>query len=72
MLEYLPESATLRRIADRMNWLFRPPEDSHQASSSPAAIVRDPTFQAVLELPRRWSNWSGEFSQAYGPLEQPN
>ena len=50
MLEYLPELATLRRFADRIYWLFDTPKDFHQASCRRAAIVRDPTFQAVPEL----------------------
>jgi transposase-like protein len=50
MLEYLPELATLRRFADRVSWLFDTPQDFHQASCRRAALVRDPTFQAVPEL----------------------
>jgi transposase-like protein len=50
MLEYLPELGTLRRFADRIYWLFDTPKDFHQASCRRAAILRDPTFQAVPEL----------------------
>ena len=50
MLSYLPELATLRHFADRISWLFDTPEDYHQASCRRAAILRDPTFQAVPEL----------------------
>src|SRR4029077_14655213 len=50
MLEYLPELATLRRFADRMDWLFVTPKVYHQASCRRAAIVYDPAFQAVPEL----------------------
>src|SRR5438270_4865965 len=50
MLEYLPESATLRRFADGVYWLLDTPKDYHQASCGRAAIVRDPAFRAVPEL----------------------
>jgi hypothetical protein len=50
ILEYLPELATLRRFADRIYWLFDTPKDFHQASCRRAAVLRDPTFQAVPEL----------------------
>jgi hypothetical protein len=50
MLEYLPELATLRRFADRMDWLFDTPKDFHQASCRRSAIVRDPEFRTVPEL----------------------
>jgi hypothetical protein len=42
--------ATLRHFADRIYWLFDTPKDYHQASCRRAAILRDPTFQAVPEL----------------------
>jgi len=42
MLEYLPELTTLRRFADRTDWLFDAPKDFHQASCRRALIVRDP------------------------------
>jgi transposase-like protein len=50
MLEYLPESATLRRFADRIYWLIDTPKDFHQASCRRAAILHDPTFRTVPEL----------------------
>jgi hypothetical protein len=50
MLEYLPESATLRRFADRVYWLFNTPKDILQAGCRRSAIVRDPAFRAVPEL----------------------
>jgi Transposase len=50
VLEYLPASATLRRFADRVYWLFDTPKDFHQASCRRAALVRDPAFRAVPEL----------------------
>jgi hypothetical protein len=49
-LEYLPASATLRRFADRIYWVFDTPKDSHQASCRRSALVRDPAFLAVPEL----------------------
>jgi hypothetical protein len=50
MLGYLPALGVPRRLADRMYWLFDTPKDLHQASCRRAAIVRDPTFRAVLAL----------------------
>jgi hypothetical protein len=50
MPEYLPELSTLRRFADRIDWLFDTPKDLHQAGCRRAAIVRDPAFRAVPEL----------------------
>jgi transposase-like protein len=50
MLEYLPESATLRRFADRIYWVFDASKDFHQASCRRAVVVRDLVFQAVPEL----------------------
>jgi transposase-like protein len=50
MLEDLPESATLRRFADRIYWLIDTPKDFHQASCRRAAILHDPTFRTVPEL----------------------
>jgi hypothetical protein len=50
MLEYLPELATRRRFADRIDWVFDTSKDFHQASCRRAAVVRDRVFQAVPEL----------------------
>src|SRR3954452_16227556 len=50
MQEYLPELATLRRFADRIDWLFDTPKDLQQAGCRRAVIVRDPSFRGVPEL----------------------
>ncbi len=50
MLSYLPELATLRSFADRIDWLFDTPKDYHQASCRLSVIVRDATFRTVPEL----------------------
>jgi hypothetical protein len=50
MVGDLPESATPRRFADRIYWLFDTPKDFHQASCRRGVIVRDASFQAVPEL----------------------
>jgi hypothetical protein len=52
MPESLPESATLRRFADRISWLFATPRDGHRARCRRAVIVRDAASQAVPELAR--------------------
>jgi hypothetical protein len=50
MLQYLPALASLRRLADRVYWVFDTPKDWHQASCRRAALSDDPEFQAVAEL----------------------
>jgi hypothetical protein len=60
MPEYLPESATLRRFADRIYWLFDTPKGVHQAGCRRAAIVRDPAFRAVPELVKAMEQLSVE------------
>lgn len=50
ILEYLPMSATLRRFADRIYWVFDTPKDLHQASCRRSVLVRDPAFSAIPEL----------------------
>jgi transposase-like protein len=72
MLEYLPELATLRRFADRVSWLFDTPKDFHQAGCRRAAIVRDPTFQAVPELVKAMEQFDAEkFPKLMAYLDGP-
>jgi transposase-like protein len=72
MQEYLPVLATLRQFADRIYWLFDTPKDYHQASCRRAAIVRDPTFQAVPELAKALEQLNDEkFPKIMAYLNNP-
>jgi transposase-like protein len=72
MLSYLPELVTLRHFADRVYWLFDTPKDYHQASCRRAAILRDPTFQAVPELVKALEQLSPEkFPKIMAYLNNP-
>ena len=72
MLEYLPGLATLRRFADRIDWLFDTPKDFHQASCRRAAIVGDEAFLAVPELVKAMEQVRDEkFAKQMASLRKP-
>jgi len=72
LLEYLPELATLRRFADRLDWLFDTPKDYHQASCRRSVVVRDPAFQAVPELVKALDQLNAEkFPKLMAYLNNP-
>ena len=72
MLSYLPELTTLRRFADRIDWLFDTPKDYHQASCRLAVIVRDAAFRAVPELVKALEQLSAEkFPKIMAYLKNP-
>jgi len=72
MQEYLPESATLRRFAERIYWLFDTPKDYHQASCRRAVIARDPAFRAMAELNKALEQLSEEkFPKIMAYLDNP-
>jgi hypothetical protein len=72
MLDYLPELATLRRFADRLDWLFDTPKDYHQASCRRSAVVRDSAFQAVPELVKAMDQFNEEkFPKLMAYLNNP-
>ncbi len=72
MLEYLPEWATLRRCADRIDWRFDAPKDFHQASCRRAVIVRDPAFRAGPERAKAREQFAAEkLPQLMADLNRP-
>jgi transposase-like protein len=72
MLEYLPGLRTLRRFADRIDWMFDATKDFHQASCRRAAVVRDPAFGAVPELVKAMEQLNGErFPKLMAYLNNP-
>jgi hypothetical protein len=72
MLEYLPELSTLRRFADRIDWLFDTPKDYHQAGCRRGVILHDPEFRAVPELVKAMEQLDSEkFPKLMAYLKNP-
>jgi transposase-like protein len=72
MMEYLPALSTLRRFADRIDWLFDTPKDFHQASCRRASVVGDPAFQTVPELVKAMEQFDAEkFLKLMAYLKNP-
>jgi hypothetical protein len=75
MLGYVPQLRVLRRFSDRVARLFEAGQSAHQAWCRHAALLREPSFQAVAELAKALEQLeAGKFAKmvafVYSPAGQ--